>query len=261
MQNHLIFIVLLASVFFSASAGARQGDVVTVSDELEQLKTSVENHGNSLATLTNQVNEMVSKFQQMNGDIARNYKKNKDQDKILADAGSRLQVLEDKISMLTGQLSELKSEGLLPPKATTRFKEYQDLSRAVEYVNAQEYEKAIRELEGFLGEHPKSIYKSFAHYWIGESYYLQGDYPMAIKRYQELLKSNPRSAKAPTALYRQGLSFFHLNSFDDAKAFFAKVIRSYPQSIEAVQASSQIKRINRILRLKKQQELEMKMIQ
>ncbi|OVE82780.1 hypothetical protein BVY03_00085, partial [bacterium K02(2017)] len=91
--------------------------------------------------------------------------------------------------------------------------------------------------------------------------YQQSDYPMAIKQYQKLLSKNPRSAKAATALYRQGVSFYHLNSFDDAKAFFTKVIRSYPRSIEAIQASSQIKRINTIQNLKKQQEWESKMVQ
>ena len=116
-------------------------------------------------------------------------------------------------------------------------------------------------MKTFKTQNSKSIFKSYAQFWIGESYYMQSDYKMAIKEYQYLLKTNSRSAKAPTALYRQGLSFFHLKAYDDANTFFAQVIRKYPKSLEAVQSSSQIKRIKDIQELQRQQNLETNLIQ
>lgn len=226
----------------------------------ENLQTTVEAHSATLATVQNQVNEVVDKFQIMNGDIARESKKNKDQDKVSHDLEIRLQVMEDKMDLLTGQLQELRSEGLMQPKSSQRLKEYTEYARGLEYMNAKQYEKAITEFTTFNQKHKDSIYESFAQYWVGEAYYMQSDYPMAIKQYQKLLTKNPKSAKAPTALYRQGMSFYFLQSFDDAKAFFSKVIRNYPGSIEAIQASSQMARIDNIETLRKQQELEMNSI-
>lgn len=230
-------------------------------DSGEDLEAVVESQGQGLATLTNQVTEMVDQFQTMNGDIARNLKKLADQDKQINGFELRLQVLEDKIILLTGQLQELKAEGLLKAQAGQRFNEFREFSKAVTFVNAQSYDKAIAALTAFKKANSKSLYNSYAQYWIGESYYMQNDYPMAIKQFQQLISNHPRSAKVPTALYRQGLSFTHLQSFDDAKAFFNKLIRSYPGSVEASQASAQIDRIDNILALRKQEEYEMKMVE
>lgn len=225
------------------------------------LPTTVETQGRTLATLTNQVNEVVSKFQTMNGDIARANKKVTEQDKVINDLQTRLQVAEDKVTILLGQLQELRTEGLMKPQASLRFKEYQVYSKGLEYINSRQYEKAVGEFQKFQEENKKSVFSGYAQYWIGEAYYMQNDFPMAVKQFQALLQKEPNNAKASTALYRQGLAFYNLQSFADAKAFFSKVIREYPQSIEAIQSSGQIKRINTIEELKKQQELEMKMVQ
>lgn len=229
--------------------------------EFGEVKTAVTNHSQTLTTLQNQVNEVVTQVQLVNGDNGRNFKKIQDQGKIIKDSQTRLQVLEDKILILTGQLQELQTTGLLPVKSSARFKEYKEYSKGLEYMNSREFDKAVKEFATFQTANPKSTYVEYAQYWIGEAYYMQADYPMAVKEYQKLLSKNAKSEKAPTALYRQGMAFYHLQSFEDAKAFFTKVIRNYPQSIEAIQASSQIARITTIEELKKQQELEMKTVQ
>lgn len=261
-KNIIHFIVLFVTMIVIASPTQAKKDLEDAVDPaaLTELKSTVANQGASVATVQNQVNEMVDKFQSMNGDIGRNYNKNRDQDKVINDMTTRLQVLEDQVILLMGQLQELRAEGLMQPKSSQRFKEYTDYARGLEYMNSKEFNKAVNEFTNFMKLNPKSIYQSYAQFWIGEAYYMQLDYPMAIKQYQKLLSSNSKSAKASTALYRQGLSFLYLQSFEDAQAFFSKVIRSYPNSIEAIQASSQLTRIKEILDLKKQQELEMKMV-
>lgn len=247
--------VILATAVTEAKRDSSEAETSPVAND-DDLATTVTNHANSINTLTTQVNEVVSKFQTMDGDIGKNEKKNMDQDKILKDMQLRLQTVEDKISLLTQQMSELRAEGMLKPAATGRFDEFQKYSRAVEYINAKNYAKAVLELKAFQGEHKNSLYASYAQYWIGEAHYLQQDYEMAISEYQKMLAKDSKSPKAPAALYKQGLSFYYLQSFDDAKAFFAKVIRTYPQSIEAVQASSQLVHINNILELRDQEAIE-----
>jgi len=254
----VLSLVLLIS--FSADAKKKDNSEKSAVD-VEALHELVETHGKTLATMSNQINGMVDQFQTMNGDIGRNNKKIRDHNKQIGDFEMRLQVLEDKILLLTGQLQELKSEGLLPKSASARFKEFQEFSMAVEHVNAQQYDKAITALNQFKKKHAKSIYLGYAQYWIGESYYMQSDYPMAIKQYQKMISKSPKSAKVASALYRQGLSFYHLQSFEDSKAFLSKVVRSHPKTVHAALASAQISRINNILLLRKQQDLEMKMVQ
>ncbi len=251
----LIFLVLVGSM-----AQAKRDDDTSGVD-LMTLQSTVDTHGKNIATMTIQVNEVVSQFQGMNGEIGKAQQKNIEQDKVIKDNQTRLQVLEDKVALLTGQLQELRSEGLMQPKSSQLFREYKAYEKGLELVNAGSYGKAVDELRRFQAENAKSPYVNFAQYWIGESYYLQSDYPMAIKEYQKLLTKNPKSAKASTALYRQGLAFFYLQSFEDSKAFFSKVITQYPQTIEAIQSSGQVKRINDIIELKQKQEAEIRSVQ
>lgn len=255
-----IYLGLTLTLSVPSFAKKNEGDVGLVSDDvpqsLENIATAVETQGRNIATITNQVNEIVEQFQNMNGEIGNNHKTNRDQEKIIADLKTRLQTLEDRLTILTSQMQEWRSEGLLKINAKAGFDQFIEYSKSLEHINSRDYQKAIEELQSFIAGNKDSIYHNYAQYWIGESYYMQSDYPMAIKEYQKLISKSPKSSKAPTALYRQGLSFFHLQSFDDAKAFFTKLIRSHPQTLEAMQASSQIKRINRILALRKQQTLE-----
>lgn len=269
----LLISLLILSLVLALSVQAKRGDdddddyasqeqdEFAVPAEINAVATAVSNHGRSLATISNQVNEMVSRFQTMDGDIGKVDKKNIDQDKVLKDSQLRLQTLEDRISILTQQMQELKTEGLLKPVTTQRLEEFKTYSRALEYVNAKNYTKAVNELTSFQTTYKKSPFGDYAQYWIGESYYLQNDYEMSITEFQKLLAKNSQSPKAPGALYKQGLAFFHLQSFEDSRTFFEKVIRNYPQSIEAVQSSSQIVRINNILDFKKQEEIERKEVE
>jgi tol-pal system protein YbgF len=255
----LLFVVLVLTTSFTF-AGKDDVNVSTLGQEIATIKTAVDNHGTSLAGMKNQVDEVVTTVQTINGDVGKSFKAIRDQSSLVKDLQTRVQVLEDQISLLTGQLQELKTEGLLAVKTSQRLDEFKAYSKAVEYINAKQFDKATTELQGFQKTFPKSIFNSYAQYWIGESYYRQQDYQMAIMQYEKLVKSNPQSAKAPAAMYRQGLSFYYLQSFNDAKDFFTKVIRNYPQTIEAVQSSSQIARINSILNLKKQEEFEHDMV-
>lgn len=268
MKNRLYFaVVFLLFLLLPFTLVAKKNDSESglvgedVVQSVSNIATTVETQGRNIATITNQINEVVGQFQTMNGDIGNSQKKNRDQDKIVADLQTRLQTIEDRVTVLTSQLQELRNEGLLKPQAKENFDEYIEYSKSLEHINSRDYEKAIAALNDFIAKNKDSIYQNYAQFWIGEAHYMQSDYPMAIKEYQKLLAKSPKSSKAPTALYRQGLAFFHLQSFDDAKAFFTKLIRSYPQTLEAGQASSQIERIDRIQELKKQQELEQESVE
>lgn len=268
-SKRILFVTFVLSLCLFTATGlqakkkkkAKELSTEELSVAMQALQEQVNQQGQTLATLGNQVNEVVSQFQLVRGQVGSNEKKNLDQDRLDKDADHRLQVLEDKSLALMSQLQELKTEGFMKPKSAARFKEYKDYTAGVEQFNSRDYLKAIKALKDFQNKNKKSIYWSYAQFWIGESYYMQSDYLTAIQEYQALLKKRPKSSKAPLALYRQGLSFVQLQSFDDAKAFFTKLTKTYPKSIEAVIAKGQIDRIERIEKLKEQQEMEMRAVQ
>lgn len=261
-----VFLIVPMLMVSSVEARKKKTDVNEMDvDELRELVISlqdrIETQGKTMATLQNQVNEVVNNMQRSNGMIGSNEKKNMDQDKLLRDASQRLQVLEDKGLSLMTQMQELKNEGFLKPKSAKNYEEYTNYSYGLENFNSMDYEKAVADLKDFQKKFDKSIYWSYAQFWIAESYYMQSDYLTAIQEYQELLKKRPKSSKAPLAMYRQGLSFVQLQSFEDARAFFTKLTKTYPKSLEAVIAKGQIARIDEILKLKEQQEMELNAIQ
>ncbi|MBU0506583.1 MAG: tetratricopeptide repeat protein [bacterium] len=257
MKKFTSIIILLTLCLIANSAHARKSSNDQPNpSSYQNIQTAVDNHGTSIANFQNDMNLIVKKIQTINGDIGRNYKQNQDQEKLIIDVQNRLQTVEDKISAVTTQLQELQIEGLLSPVSTKRLREYKSYAKGLEYVNAAQYDKAIKSMQSFQAENQKSILKSYAEFWVAESYYMQGDYKMAIKKYQDLVQMNRNSKKLPLAIYRQGLSFYHLKRYDDAKAFFTQVIRKYPQNVEAIQASAALKRIDTLEELKKQQNYE-----
>lgn len=261
----VVLIVMLFSAFDVSAA--KKGDDVSAETvkalelKVQAMQMQLDTQAQTLATLGNQVNEVVSRFQMVSGQVGVAEKKNFDQDGEIKEADLRLQVLEDKALGLMSQLQELKDEGFLKPKSVKNFDEYKNYSLGLESFNGKNYPKAVTDLRKFQQTNKNSLYWSYAQFWIGESYYMQSDYQTAILEYEELLKNKPKSAKAPLALYRQGMSFVQLQSFDDAKAFFTKVTKSYPGSLEAVISQAQIDKITRIQDLQRQQENELKAVQ
>ncbi len=252
---------IVVSTSQAKTADASSGDLKALQLKVQNMQLQLDTQGQTLATLGNQVNEIVSRYQMMFGQVGAAEKKNFDQDTVLKESDQRVQVLEDKALGVMSQLQELKDEGFMKPKSAKNFEEYKAYSLGLESFNGKNYPKAVADLRKFQQANKTSIYWAYAQFWIGESYYMQSDYQTAVLEYEALLKSKPKSAKAPLALYRQGMSFVQMQSFDDAKAFFAKIAKVYPLSIEAVIAQGQIDKITRIQELKKQQENELKAVQ
>lgn len=269
MKNTILFcgaLVLILNVqsVVQAKAGdspIKAEDFKALQLKMQTMQTQLDTQGQTLATLGNQVNEVVSRYQMMFGQVGAAEKKNSDQDAILKDSDQRVQVLEDKALGVMSQLQELKDEGFMKPKSAKNFEEYKAYSMGLESFNGKNYPKAVADLRKFQQANKTSVYWAYAQFWIGESYYMQSDYQTAVLEFEELLKNKPKSAKAPLALYRQGMSFVQMQSFDDAKAFFSKITKVYPLSVEAVVAQGQIDKITRIQELKKQQENEIKTVQ
>ena len=221
-----------------------------VRDDVAELKRIHEAQATNLATALNQIQQVLGEFQKIHGQVDQSLHQNTENNRLLQDSQLRLQVLEDKIQLLTTQLEELKGAGLLPPDQVKNLNEFQIFEKGLGKVNANQYKEAISNFRTFLTSHPKSIYADNAQYWIGECYYAMRDFAAAVAEFQNVIKKYPASPKVASSLLKQGLSFFAMQSFEEAKAFLSKLISRFPTSSEAIRAQEALSRIKDLLEAK-----------
>ncbi len=224
-------------------------------DQLRQdvawLKTSVQNSNQKLAEAMNLLTSMQQEFASMKGVTESGGHFYEEQNRSLKEYDQRLSAMEDKLNILTNLLKDIKDKNVgagIPDKiGGTDMGQTQEFQKLLDYVNSEDWNKALPGFQGFLQRYPKSPLADNAQYWIGESYYGLGDYKKAIAEYQVLIQKYPRSSKTKNALLKQGISFFNLKMYPEAKPFLEKVISDYPNTSEAAKASAKIKEIDRML--------------
>jgi tol-pal system protein YbgF len=93
----------------------------------------------------------------------------------------------------------------------------------------------------FTEHHPKNVLASNAHFWIGETYFIQKNYEQAILEYQEVIKKYPGKEKVPAAMLKQAMSFKELGDDKSARYIYKKLIEEHPRSEEAKRAKDKLK--------------------
>lgn len=224
-------------------------------DQLRQdvaaLKASVNNSNQKLADAMNLLSSMQQEFASIKGVTESGGHFYEEQNRSLTEYNQRLSAMEDKINILTNLLKEIKDKnvsGSIPDKVGgADLGQTQEFQKLLDYVNSEDWNKALPGFQGFLQRYPRSPLADNAQYWISESYYGLGDYKKAIAEYQILIQKYPRSGKVKNALLKQGNSFFNLKMYNEAKPFLEKVIADYPNSSESAQASAKLKEISRLM--------------
>jgi tol-pal system protein YbgF len=80
----------------------------------------------------------------------------------------------------------------------------------------------------FLDRHRDHPLVSDAHYWLGETYYVQGDYKQAAQSFLDGYRGYPEGRKAPDTLFKLALSLQQLEQRSQACSTFAEVAKKYP---------------------------------
>jgi tol-pal system protein YbgF len=93
----------------------------------------------------------------------------------------------------------------------------------------------------FVDLYPKHDLAANAHFWIGETYYVEKNLEQAILEYQEVIKNFPKKDKAPVAMYKQAMAFKGLGDDKSAKYVYKKLIQDYPNAEESKKAKDQLK--------------------
>ncbi len=240
-----IFPISLALLLLSTPLFAA-GEMDQIRSEMAMLKSSVENSNLKLADAMNSLLTLHQEVNALKGFTESGTHIYEQQSKTLRDYDQRIAALEDKINLSMTLLSDIKEnrgseKTLAADEAQT--KEFQKL---LDFINAEDYAKALTGFQGFLQKYPKSNLADNAQYWVAESVYALADYKKAITEYQTLIQKYPKSTKVKASIFKQGLSFMALNLNVEAKAFFEKIIATYPNSTEASRAMVKIKEIDKL---------------
>lgn len=246
-----IFLILIPLSVFA-------GTLKELEEQLAAFKRTYDAQSGNVARSLSQIQEMATEFQGLNGRIDQSLHENSNQTKLIEDNQKRLEILEDKIAILSKQLEEIKTAGLLPAVQVKNLKEFQEYEKALSLLNADDFRGAAQSLRQFLSANPKSVIAENAQYWIGEAHYAMRDFPAAVTEFQKVVQKYPTGSKAASAMLKQGFSFYEMQSFEDSQAFLNKVAAKYPNTTEAARARDRLKTIDELLQTKAREMMEQK---
>lgn len=121
--------------------------------------------------------------------------------------------------------------------------DYAYFQKAISYGFVDRNQRKIEELNSFLNNYPKSLYKDDALYELGNTYLSEDLSAEAIAAYERILKEVPRSNYVARTLMKQGLIYYNTEQNDEALAKFKKVAKEYPNTEEANQAVTSARNI------------------
>src|SRR5215510_10484933 len=115
-------------------------------------------------------------------------------------------------------------------------------------MNKKRYEEARLQFRKVVERHPQSTYAPKAKFLIGEAYYREGEFDKAIKEFEGFLAFFPRHEISDLAQYRLAMSYYdqmkpvEQDQSITARAIdqFKKLVREYPDSRYASDALAKI---------------------
>lgn len=242
----------LPILFFSLPLHAQS--LEQLRQDVTWLKTSVQNSNQKLAEAMNLLTTMQQEVAAMKGVSESGGHFYEEQNRSLREYDQRLSAMEDKLNILTNLFKDIKDKnvsGAIPATAdkvgSADLGQTQEFQKLLDYVNTEDWNKALSGFQSFLQRYPKSPLADNAQYWLADSYYGLGDFKKSIAEYQVLIQKYPRSSKAKAALLKQGYAFYNLKMYAEAKPFLEKVVSDYPNTPEAAKAAAKIKDVNRAM--------------
>ena len=93
-----------------------------------------------------------------------------------------------------------------------------------------DYTGAQQGFAAFVDDYPDDSLTGEAHYWLGETHFVNGDYADAADSYIASLRSAPSGGKAPDAMVRLASSLGALGRTDDACETLSRFNRQFPNA-------------------------------
>ena len=114
--------------------------------------------------------------------------------------------------------------------------DYAFFQKAYSYGFVDRNAQKIENLNLFVQNYPKSIYKDDALFELGNTYVAENDDQAAITTYQNILTNYKQSIYYPKALSKLALIYFNKGENQEALVRLKQLVKEYPNSQEALQA-------------------------
>ena len=245
MKRITIFVVGLVFVMQAAALQAKPPEdrISQLESQLAAIQKTYMTNNADVASAVSRASSIQEEFSAVKGQteaLSHQLKaQNEELMRLISDLQSRVQAVEDRMSMLSSQMTG--ALGKVSPAAASEAEGYQ---KALDLANETKYLEAASAFESFIQKYPKSQFAPRAREWIGECFYSSRDYKRAIKEYQVFIEKFPKDQKVPDAIFKQGNSFYELGMLDEARAFYEKVISAYPTNPAAGKAKAKLTRID-----------------
>lgn len=105
---------------------------------------------------------------------------------------------------------------------------------AFETLNSGNYTAAERLFSKFIATYPQSSLIGNAHYWLGETYYVQEQFDAAADEFRKGFQEMPEGPKAPDNLLRLGMTLGVLERKEEACVILDRLLEKYADQSQAV---------------------------
>ncbi len=159
----------------------------------------------------------------------------------------KLDDLKFKIDNLEKQQRDfllLISDIVMQPEQSVSTQENKDYQTSLDLLKSQNYQQALKSLQKFTTDYPKSEKLPHAFYWIGEIYLLEHQPDQAKQCYGYLASSFPLHAKAAEALFKLGQIEYNQGQPQIAKQKWLELIERYPQSQATLLAKKNLAKVD-----------------
>jgi tol-pal system protein YbgF len=110
-------------------------------------------------------------------------------------------------------------------------------------VQQQSFPEAQAAFQSFLANYPASGSRANAHYWLGQTHYVQLAYAPALAEFQRVVNDFPESNKLTDSLLKIGICSVNLGNPAAARQAFLRVIREFPGTQAATDAEQRLSQI------------------
>jgi tol-pal system protein YbgF len=98
---------------------------------------------------------------------------------------------------------------------------------AVNLIKEKRFERARDSFTSFIKTYPKNILVGNAHYWQGETFYVQGNYSAAANAFKLGFEHNADGIKAPDNLYKLAKSLLNMEKKQEACIVLTQLQKRY----------------------------------
>jgi tol-pal system protein YbgF len=208
---------------------------------VEQRVDVIERQSAGLLELQRQLESVQAELRRLRGELEETQHETKaarDQQRDLyADLDKRLAALDARLA------GGAAAAGAVPAAAPSPT-DHDVYQAALDRLKTRDYAGAERALKEFIGAYPQSPLADNAHYWLGETYYVERRYPEALEAFQRVVQEHPDSRKVPDALLKAGYAQYEQKRYREARELLARVLQSYPDASAATEARERLRRMD-----------------